>query len=510
MQKTNQFLIQKNLLILALWSIHFFVSAQHKNNKKHTSIYKTEFQKFRKNNYNLFLISKSNTKPNKNWNNYKGGAINTTDSLFFFNDDLLAKAFPTNSDKIRNKYLAFYFSQKTAKCPTLFSLLNYYEPTINNNITLNKLPKELKLLPAVLSAFNPNSDNGIGGYGFWHLNYPQAIKYGLTVNNLIDERKDFKKSTKAATRYLKDLYQIYNNWELTLTAYSSGVVTVEKLLKRHQAKTYKEIYPFLPKQTKELVQAFVAMNYIYNYDTYGAVALNPTIEADTVKIERKLKFEAVNHVIKTNNKDFKLLNPTLNKAIFAANYVAYFPKGIGEKFTEMKDSIYFYQDSVLLKPKKDEPDFVIPKNGEPYVYTVKSGDVLGLIASRNNVRVSQLQDWNGLSGTRINIGQKLTIYGKSSKIEVKSQKKEEKSVKLGIESKKKKNIKSSISSPQKNTLKEKKTQTTETLTLYTVKSGDNLWVIAKKYSGVSAQNIIDFNGIDGNLTVGQKIKIPKY
>lgn len=509
LRKININSVQRPILLIAIsLCINSFTFGQ----KTTPSVYQTAYKNVGKNSYTKQLISLSSEKIDKKWNNYKGGAITTEDSLFSFDNSLLANAFPTNTAVHKNKYLLYYFSQKTAKCPTLFSLLKYYEPTISKNLTENELPQELKLLPTVLSAFNPNSNNKIGGIGYWHLNYPQAVKYGLVVNDLVDERKDFEKSTKAASLYIKDLHEKYNNWELTLTAYSSGVVTVEKLLKRHNAKTYKEIYPYLPEATKDLVQAFVAINYVYNYDTYGAVTLNPIIEADTVEIQRKLKFEAVNHVIKTTDKDFMFLNPILNKTLFPSNFTAYFPKGKGEKFTEFKDSIYFYQDSVMLKPKTEEPDFVIPKEGEPYVYTVRSGDVLGLIADRNNVRVSQLQAWNNLNGTRINIGQKLTIYGPSKKVKVESKKLEAGSQKLKEKSNQAKIQGTQVTSKKNPITNKPNTQhsSPKTLEVYTVKSGDNLWIIAKKYSGVSAQNLMDFNGIDGNLKVGQKIKIPKY
>ncbi|MBL4593358.1 MAG: LysM peptidoglycan-binding domain-containing protein [Flavobacteriales bacterium] len=476
----------------SLFAICFIDSFSQSDKENYTSIYAQEFKQIKKITYNTKLFSLSDIKLEKKWNNYQGGAINTADSLFYFNNDQLCSSFPTNSDKIRNEYLAFYFSQKSAKCPTLFSLLKLYQPIIENNLKINNLPKELGLLPAVLSAFNPSSSNGIGGEGYWHLNYPQAVKYGLTVNKLIDERRDFEKSTKAATRYIKDLYVKYDDWELTLTAYSSGVVTVNKLLKRHSATTYKEIYPYLPNETKDLVQAFVAMNYIYNYDSYGAIQPNPNIKTDTVLIERKLKFEAINHVIKTKSSDFKFLNPTLNRETFPTNFNAYFPKGTKDKFLKFKDSIYFYQDSVMRKPASVIPKFIIPKNGDPFVYRVRSGDVLGVIAERFNVRVSQIQNWNNLNGTRIDIGQKLTIYGKK-KSNGKTPK--PKIDKLKPTDSKPKDVKTIISKGVKTT--------------YTVKSGDNLWLIAKKFSGVSAQNIMDFNGIDGNLDVGQVLKIPK-
>lgn len=489
----NSFL--KTLLSFILVSSILSTSqAQTNYNNPYNSIYAKEFNQFRSLAYNLDLIALAKNKPNKDWNKYQGGPINTTKSNFFFNNDLLSKAFPSNSDKIRNKYLAFYFSQKTAKCPTLFSLLKHYEPILEKHITANELPKELKLIPVVCAAFNPRSDNGLGGYGYWHLNYPQAIKYGLIVTHLIDERSDFEKSTKAATLYLKDLYALYNDWELTLTAYSSGVTTVNKLLNRYAATTYKEIYPYLPAATKDFVQAFVAMNYIYNYDQYGAVDLNPMLAIDTVQIERKLQLEAVNYVLKTNTKELKFLNPTLLKETFPNHFTAYFPKGMKTQFTIHKDSIYFYQDAVLNKPKNTVTEFSIPKNGEPYIYTVRSGDVLGLIASRNKVRVSQIQNWNGLNGTRINVGQKLTIYAKRKNLKVKS----------------KKALTEKTETTTKKPATNNKPQTTKDYSTYTVKFGDSLWIIAKKYSGVSAQNLMDFNGIDENLTIGQKLKIPKY
>ena len=254
--------------------------------------------------------------------------------------------------------------------------MKYYEPIIESELSKNKLPIELKLIPVICSAFNSTSTNGIGGYGYWHLNHPQAVKYGLTITEYIDERKDFEKSTKAATAYLNDLYNKYDNWELTLAAYSSGVVNITKLLKRHKATEYHQIEAFLPQATKDFVQAFVAMNYIYNYDTYGATKLNPTILADTVTIDRRLKFKAIEDVLKIKTTDFMFLNPSLIQETFPENYTAFLPKGIKTKLEQLKDSIYFYQDSILLKPESKEPAVVIPKDGEPYEYTVRSGDVL--------------------------------------------------------------------------------------------------------------------------------------
>jgi len=458
------------------------------------SIYKKEFKTVGKNEYARKLISLSTTKPIKNWDNYQGGAIDIDTSKYQFNNKALYQAFPTNYAIHRNKYLAFYFSQKEAKCPTLFSLLNYYQPIIDSNLHKHQLPDEIKFLPVVCSAFNPYSTNNIGGSGFWHLNYPQAIKYGLRVDDLIDERRDFEKSTQAATAYLKDLYSIYQNWELAITAYASGVTTVNKYLKRNNGNTYKDIYNYLPNETKDLVEAFVAMNYIYNYDNYGAVQLNLIIEKDSLIVDKELHFKALKDILLADIKEITFLNITINRAIIPEHSTIFLPSNLKQKFNELKDSIFFYQDSILLKPIKKTPKVIVPKDGEPFTYKVRSGDVLGLIANRYNVRVSQLQDWNNIRGTRINVGQELTIYGKKSSKKKKEQKKTNKKP-----------------NPQKNKRVEKPNQQlVKDYSIYTVKSGESLWLIAKKFSGVSAQNIMDFNNIGNNLKVGQVLKIPKY
>ena len=358
--------LKRHIAITLIFSLPFLLLGQTE------SVYKVEFKNVGQNAFTQQLIARSSTAINTNWNNYKGGAMHTDNALFHFNSERLVDAFPTHSAIHTNNYLLYYFSQKTAKCPTLFSLLNYYEPVINENLTKNNLPKELKLLPAVLSAFNPFSNNQMGGTGFWHLNYPQAIKYGLVVNETIDERMDFEKSTKAATACLKDLHEMYNDWELTLTAYATGVVTVSKLLKRHAATTYKEIYPCLPTPTQDMVQAYVAMNYVYNYDTYGAIALNPVLETDTILIAKKVD-DKVSYFKKNICKKsiFKNLVYSYNGSLYENNennLVAFFDSNkkaiecafsIKTALSKRTDSSFFKIITYRFPQKKNESSIVI-------------------------------------------------------------------------------------------------------------------------------------------------------
>ena len=296
-------LFKKYLLLFVLLVVFSWVSIAQPKQK--STIYKTEFENVNRNNYNKRLIALSKTQPSKHID-YKGPEI-TTGSQFLFGNEPLEKAFPTAYPE--NHYLPFYFSLKAYKCPTALSLLNYYQSIIDKELEKHQLPKELSLVPLVCSAFNPTSKNGIGGEGFWHLTYPQAVKYGLRVDEFIDERRNMEKATFAAVKNLAHLYELYQDWELTLAAYSCGVVNVNKAILRSGKKDYKSLYELLPTATNEFVNAFTAMVYIYNYDDYEAVKLSPDWKTDTLIFPRKLQAKALEDVVGFDKDEFLFLNP---------------------------------------------------------------------------------------------------------------------------------------------------------------------------------------------------------
>ena len=137
LQKVNIITLLKLNITIVLF---FFVTPFLLGQNPHNTVYKSEFKDVGKNEFTKQLISLSKVQVDTKWDNYQGGRITTEDSLFNFNSNLLCFAFPTNSSTFRNTYLLYYFSQKTAKCPTLFSLLKYYEPIIRHNLEENELP----------------------------------------------------------------------------------------------------------------------------------------------------------------------------------------------------------------------------------------------------------------------------------------------------------------------------------------------------------------------------------
>lgn len=368
-------------------------------------------------------------------------------------------------------------------------LLDFYLPHIAPLIKQLGLPEFLAVIPAVSSGFDPFSVNVLGGTGYWNLNYPQALKYGLDVTASIDYRKDFEQSTRAALQYLKDLKEQYPDWELTLAAYACGPITVNNLLNRNSATSYLEIYEGLPGSTRDIVPAVAALYWLW-LKTKSAVK-EPTFQylSDTVRIMHKMEFKAIEKVAGIPEQKLRYFNPVVNGDYFPENFTALVPKGEGNNLKGLRDSIYTFQDSVLHKPLRDLTEKKFPANSEPISYRVKSGDVLGRIAEKFGVRVSEIQDWNNLRTTRIALGQELLIY--SNKPAQKSQQASKPTTTLAVKENQKKTA----------------TRTLGDYITYTVRSGENLWIIAKKFPGISAQNIMDLNGIDENLQVGQVLKI---
>ena len=389
-----------------------------------------------------------------------------------------------------NLQTTFFYElyKKHPNTEVLLGLLSLYHTELAPIFTEMKLPGALLMLPAVGSGFNPESVNTLYGIGYWHLNYPQALKYGLTVNAQLDERRNLKKSTRAALAYIAHLYRKYGSWELALAAYACGPVTLNNLLQRQRVSSYSEVYTYLPEATRDLLPAMAGLYQLYlEEEVPGNKKILPNLKTDTIYISKSIQFQALQDVLGGNREELKFLNPEILIQSFPDQYTAKVSKELKSKFQSLRDSLYSYQDSTLLKLKTNSEEQLPDVGMAPTVYRVTSGDVLGTIAERYGVRVRELQDWNNLRSTRIDIGQELIIYSSSSP----AAKAKTTSVSKSVEK--------SVSKPVTNSKSDYIT--------YTVKSGDNLWIIARKFPGVSAQNIMDLNGIDENLQVGQVLKI---
>ena len=389
-------------------------------------------------------------------------------------------------DQYINEYLRY--KHQLSK---LLGLSALYFPQMETILDSHDIPLEIKSLSVIESALNPNARSHRGATGLWQFMLPTARECGLTINSYIDERKDPLKSTEAACLYLKKLYGIYGVWELSIAAYNCGPGNVNKAIRKAGgSKNFWEIRPFLPRETQKYVPRFMAMCYLMEFgDDHGVypTKLDLTFwQVDTVMVNEELRFDQITENTSIATQTLTTLNPQYKLKLIPAsregNALVLPAKNILE-FTEREKEFRNYkpvQTHPYINPTASNTNYAEKGKTKTY-YTVRSGDVLGTIAEKNGVTVSQLKRWNDISGTRIKAGQKLALYTSSHQME--------------------KPVASRTST----------TNNTGGYTLYTVRKGDTLWDIAKLYSGISTEDIKRLNqGINPkNLKMGFTLRIKK-
>lgn len=398
------------------------------------------------------------------------------------------------------KYIDKYVKRGHKLAPKLLGLSHQYFPMFEEKLDAYGIPLELKYLSVIESALNPKAKSPAGAVGLWQFMYKTGLNMGLEITSYIDERMDPEKSTDAACRYLKLLYTTYNDWTLALAAYNAGPGRINGAMKRSGKSTYWEIYPYLPEETRNYVPGFIAMMYMFEYHqlhNFKPEKIDFYEDIDTVMIKEQLHFAQLDSVLGIPVEETRELNPQYKLDIVPA-ITQYYPLKMQRKyinkFMELEDSIYHFQDSLMFNKQKINQAIANSKYGVPAgqpsgtnatIYTVKSGDVLGSIAKRYGVSVANIKSWNGLYSDRLQIGQKLKIYTHGSAP---------------------KTTTNTTSTPA-STAPQKLDPAYE---YYTVQQGDTPAKIAAKYNGVSANDIINLNGIDpSKLRVGQKLKIRK-
>lgn len=335
------------------------------------------------------------------------------------------------------KYIQIY-TRKGGVMERVLGLAQYYFPIFEEALYRYKLPMELKMMPVIESALIPRAESKASAVGLWQFMLRTGKYYGLEINSFVDERCDPVKSTEAACKYLRDMYKIYGDWTLVIASYNCGAGNVNKALERFrsshggsEAKTYWDIYEYLPRETRGYIPAFIAATYAYTY--YKAHNLNPTIPwhplaTDTVQVNRMLHLEQVATTLNIPIEVLRGLNPQYSIDVVPAKtqtyaltlpqqYVASFVREAGDIYA--KDSLYLakYLNISNLSPEQltasSSRSSAASSKGTKVSYKVKSGDILGKIASRYNVTVSQLMSWNNIKNAKsLRPGQTLVIYRK--------------------------------------------------------------------------------------------------
>ena len=325
-------------------------------------------------------------------------------------------------NEIVRKFIDMYATRLRNHVSFMLSACNFYMPIFEKALDAYDLPLELKYLPIIESALNPSAVSRAGAAGLWQFMLRTGKLYGLESNSLVDERRDPIKATWAAARYLKDLYAIYNDWNLVIAAYNCGPGNINKAVRRAGGKTdYWAIYNFLPRETRGYVPAFIAVNYIMSYyckHNICPMETNIPEATDTVLVSRNLHFEQVTDICHVPMDELKSLNPQYKRNIIPGNskpQTLRLPIDAISAFIDNQDTIYAHRQAELFKNRRvvavsDTKPRAVAGKGKPTLYKIRRGDTLGQIAERFHVRTRDLRLWNGIVGNRITAGKTLKIY----------------------------------------------------------------------------------------------------
>ena len=315
------------------------------------------------------------------------------------------------------KYIEAYTGRLRNKVSFMLAAANFYMPMFEEALEAYDLPMELKYLPIIESALNPKAISRQRATGLWQFMLVTGKSYGLETNSLVEERFDPQKSTWAAVRYLKDLFEIYKDWNLVLAAYNCGPGNVNKAIRRAGGSTdYWELYPYLPKETRGYVPGFIAVNYVMTYYCeHGICPMDSQLPAvsDTIHINKDLHLQQVAGVCNIDIEQLRSLNPQYKKDLIPGKskvYALRLPNNMATTFIEREDSIYAYEAKKYLNKRTTVAvsDGSTNTKGAKY-HKIKSGETLGGIAARYGVSVKQIRNLNGISGNNIRAGKTIRV-----------------------------------------------------------------------------------------------------
>ena len=253
------------------------------------------------------------------------------------------------------KFIDRYSGRLRHSISYMLGASNFYMPIFEEALETYQLPLELKYLPIIESALNPKAVSRVGATGLWQFMLTTGKQYGLQVNSLVDERRDPVKASYAAARYLSDLYKIFGDWNLVIAAYNCGPANINKAIHRANGeKDYWQIYPYLPKETRGYVPAFIAANYIMTYYSQHNICPMTTrlpAQTDTVMVNRNIHLEQVAEVMGINIDLVRSLNPMYRRDIVpGATELSpiRLPQTETGRFIDLQDSIYNYRVDELL------------------------------------------------------------------------------------------------------------------------------------------------------------------
>lgn len=360
-------------------------------------------------------------------------------------------------------------------------------PLFETTLKKHEMPSEIQYLAIVESGLDPQIRSRVGAMGLWQFMPATGRMYGMNVNSDVDDRMDPEMSTDAAAKYLKSLYRMFGDWEVAMAAYNCGPGNVRKAIRRSGGKkTFWEIYNYLPRETRSYVPQVQAFLYLLNHlEKHNFSLEEPTypIEYEKIRFDRAFSLAKLSELSNICLQDLEELNPSVKNKIIPLANRSMEVKIPRTRASFLKENLAWIGDSLGSQPNVllasnstativPVEEAVVSSNSGRISYKVRSGDVLGKIASNHGVTVTQIKAWNNLNSNLIKVGQTLYLHS-------------------GQES--------SNSTLAENTSTGQKT--------YTVRPGDSLWIISQKHS-LSVEQIKRINNLNSNnIKPGQKLII---
>lgn len=344
-----------------------------------------------------------------------------SDSVMAFRLSLLETEIPLEYNEQVRAYIELYANRKRNLVSKVLTTSQFYFPIFEEVFDRENIPLEMKYLAVIESALNQRAISPVGAAGLWQFMPATGRIYGLRTDNYLDDRKDIIKSTEAAVKYFKNSYRIYNDWLLVIASYNCGPGNVNKAIKRSGGKrNIWEIMPYLPKETRGYVPAFIAAAYVMNYasehNIYPA-EIPMQMHLDTVIVDNRMSVEKLAIAINTTPEEILALNPSLKRGVIPFNntgVVLTLPYNQAIRVASLRADTGFQNEvnEKWLALQGSSKTQSILTTQEKIIYKVKSGDNLAKIAKKHDVSVAELKKWNKktIKGNKVNKGQRLTIY----------------------------------------------------------------------------------------------------
>lgn len=394
-------------------------------------------------------------------------------------------------NKYVRRYIDVYTIERRQHMAKIAGRAAFYFPLFEEKLDKYNLPLELKYLAIVESALDPFARSSSGALGLWQFKMHSSRMFNLEISSYIDERRDPYKSTEAACKYLQYLYRTYNDWQLALAAYNGGPGVVRKAIERSGGKkTFWELYPYLPDQTKGYVPAFIAVNYAMNYlkehDIKPIKQELNFFDTDTLKINYKTTFKIISQRLNVPVSKLRQLNPVYKRDVIPNKpepSLLILPKDKIVTFLKNEDEIY--KQVALADNDSTEVDMP-PRNAnkKKLVHIVKKGEYFHKIAMIYNCTIEEIREWNNLENNDLSVGQRLNIWVDPAYVE-------------------------QIQAEKLKMQKRLEADTNKRVVYYTVQQGDTIWSIANKFNCDSVAELLKTNDIQDETDVkpGKKLKI---